>query len=40
MMPLSKSRLEKAEVNVPGHISHVPVTYLKIRIFPSRLRDE
>ncbi len=40
MMPLLRSWLEKEEVNVPGHISRVPVTYLKIRIFPSRLRDE
>lgn len=40
MMPLLRSWLEKEEVKLPGHISRVPVTYLKIRIFPSRLRDE
>lgn len=39
MMPLLRSWLEKEEVKLPGHISRVPVTYLKIRIFPSRLRD-
>lgn len=40
MMPLLRPWLEKEKVNVPGHASRVPVTYLKIRIFPSRLRDE